>query len=562
MTDRPKDTLETPPPSSEQGPSAGPSHVDDALEAMKRDPESCPTPTQLVAALDRHIVGQTAAKRAVAVAMRNRWRRGQLTPTMQKDVIPKNILMIGPTGVGKTEIARRLARLTGAPFVKVEATKFTEVGYHGRDVESMVRDLVAQAVNLVKDRERERVKTDAAHAADERVLDLLLPKPSKSGFGIGGAGEDESYQAIRERWRTRLQAGELETRRVEVSVNRKSTPVIMGPPGMENMDVDFGGMLERIMPKQSVKRDVPVAEARQIFLDEESERLLDPETVNAEAIRLAENVGIIFIDEIDKIVGGDARGPDVSRQGVQRDLLPIVEGATIQTRHGMISTQHVLFIAAGAFHQHKPSDLMPELQGRFPIRVELSDLTRDDLARPPDARRRPRHGSAPARSACGLGRGSRSGTCPGQAARASWWWRSPCADHRTRAHADVQQPGPAAGRARMNRRPSGQDIRMSVKSKLGRKAATSVVKHTAHGTVSKARRDPMRSSRLIGFGAVLGALAGFLAGRAAGEKAAKPAPYVTPVPSPPSPVDAKLQPDPGMAEAPAAAEPHLDPDAS
>lgn len=343
------------------------------------------TPREIVAELDRYIVGQADAKRAVAIAVRNRWRRQQLAEDIRHEVAPKNILMIGPTGVGKTEIARRLARLTGAPFIKVEATKYTEVGYYGRDVESMVRELVENAIGLVRQSERKKVEAAARERVEQRLLDLLCPNsPAGSPFGGDSAPDHDAAEAqrrVREKMRAMLIAGELESRRVELRVETKSAPVLVGGMGLEHMDVDLQGMLEKIMPKNAQRRDVTVAEARKILFEQECDALLDPEKINAAAIELAENTGIIFVDEIDKVVASEGKGADVSRQGVQRDLLPIVEGTTVQTRYGYVRTDHVLFVAAGAFHKNRPSDLMPELQGRFPIRVELQDLTKDDFVR-------------------------------------------------------------------------------------------------------------------------------------------------------------------------------------
>ena len=358
------------------------------------------TPREIVEQLDRYIVGQADAKRAVAVAIRNRWRRQQLGDDMRNEVSPKNILMIGSTGVGKTEIARRLAKLTGAPFIKVEATKYTEVGYYGRDVESMVRELVDNAIGLVRARQRKQVESRAQERTTERLLDLLCPRPVSYEFSVtseltedreGGedgdaasenkADEAGTYERTREKMKAMLIAGELDEREVELSVEQKVTPVMMGGMGVENMDVDFQGMLEKIMPKQTSKRKLNVASARQVIFDQECDALLDDDKVNTEAVQLAENSGIVFLDEVDKIIAGEGKSADVSRQGVQRDLLPIIEGTSVQTKFGYVKTDHILFVAAGAFHRSQPSELMPELQGRFPIRVELKDLTEDDFVR-------------------------------------------------------------------------------------------------------------------------------------------------------------------------------------
>jgi ATP-dependent HslUV protease ATP-binding subunit HslU len=339
------------------------------------------TPRQIVEELDRYIVGQNAAKRAVAIAIRNRWRRQRLPPELRKDVTPKNIIMIGPTGVGKTEIARRLAQLVGAPFLKIEATKYTEVGYHGRDVESMIRDLTEFAVGMVRQEQRQFVETRASERVTERLLDMLLPH--SSSWDPESTEENERNQRSREKMKARLEAGELEDRMVELNIEQKAVPVqIFSNLGMEQMDVDFQNMFERIMPRQSQQRQVPLREARRILLEQETEALIDRQVVAEKAVELVENQGIIFIDELDKICGPQsAHGPDVSRQGVQRDLLPVVEGTTVNTRYGPVRSDHILFIAAGAFHLSKPSDLMPELQGRFPIRVELTDLKREDFLR-------------------------------------------------------------------------------------------------------------------------------------------------------------------------------------
>jgi ATP-dependent HslUV protease ATP-binding subunit HslU len=336
------------------------------------------TPRQIVDELDRYIVGQDDAKRSVAIAIRNRWRRQRVAEDMQGEVAPKNILMIGPTGVGKTEIARRLANLTGAPFIKVEATKYTEVGYYGRDVESMVRELVENAIGLVKEHQRKDVEEEARRRATERLLDILTPRPIAYNDEEADQGH---YQRTRDKMRNMLMAGELDDRQVEITTEQKAMPVMIGATGMEQMDIDLQGMLERFMPKNTTRREVSVAQARETVFEQEVDALLKPEEINAAAIELAENMGIIFVDEMDKVIASETRGADVSRQGVQRDLLPIVEGTTVQTRYGYVRTDHILFVAAGAFHNASPSELMPELQGRFPIRVELSDLTQEDFVR-------------------------------------------------------------------------------------------------------------------------------------------------------------------------------------
>jgi ATP-dependent HslUV protease ATP-binding subunit HslU len=351
------------------------------------------TPRQIVAELDKYIVGQFDAKRNVAIALRNRWRRMSVTSEIKNEIIPNNILMIGSTGVGKTEIARRLAKLADAPFVKVEASKFTEVGYVGRDVESMVRDLVEQSVNMVKTQKKEAVKEKASAIVEEIILDALIP-PMRQSIPNGEevatqnnpTSDVELNDRTRQLFRQKIANGELEDRKIEINIKNSSVPGI-GMVGAGMMDevsmMNLQEMLSGMMPKKAKKRKVTIAEARKILLEEEAAKLIDMDEVKEEAIARAENSGIIFIDEIDKIASGSKKGsgPDVSREGVQRDLLPIVEGCTVNTKHGVIKTDHVLFVAAGAFHISKPSDLIPELQGRFPIRVELTNLTKDDFIR-------------------------------------------------------------------------------------------------------------------------------------------------------------------------------------
>ncbi len=346
------------------------------------------TPVQIVAELDRYIIGQDKAKRAVAVALRNRWRRQNLPPELRDEVAPKNIIMIGPTGVGKTEIARRLAKLAQAPFLKVEASKYTEVGYVGRDVESMIRDLTELAVSLVKAEMTEAVAEKAAQAAEERLLDLLLPRTRvREAIGLEGVepvSPEASRTATKEKLRSQLRAGRLDERPIELEVKAQAMPMIeiFSATGMGEMDQNLREMLSNMLPQRTKQRRVKIAEAKRILAQEEAQKLIDMEEVTAQAIRRVENSGIIFLDELDKIAGRErGQGPDVSREGVQRDLLPIVEGSTVMTKYGMVRTDHILFIAAGAFHVAKPSDLIPELQGRFPIRVELEPLTRDDFVR-------------------------------------------------------------------------------------------------------------------------------------------------------------------------------------
>jgi len=335
------------------------------------------TPRRIVAELDKYIVGQQEAKRAVAIALRNRWRRQQLDPELRDEVTPKNIIMIGPTGVGKTEIAKRLSNLVNAPFIKVEASKYTEVGYHGRDVESMVRDLVGAAVSLVRAEKQQAVRAKAEAAAEDRLLDLLLPpKPA--------AAEEERPHRTRERIREKLISGDLDERQIEVQIDERPTSFIevFSNQGVEQLGFEFQDAFEKMMPARTKLRKMKVSEARTLLLEQEMDKLIDKDEMNREALRRTEEMGIIFLDEIDKIAGPPSKeGPDVSREGVQRDLLPIIEGSTVMTRYGMVKTDHVLFIAAGAFHASKPSDLIPELQGRFPIRVELSDLTAGDFVR-------------------------------------------------------------------------------------------------------------------------------------------------------------------------------------
>ena len=342
------------------------------------------TPRQIVAALDKYIIGQTDAKRAIAIAIRNRWRRLQLPEAMREEVGPKNILMMGPTGVGKTEIARRMASLVNAPFIKVEATKFTEVGYVGRDVDSMIRDLLERAMNMVEEEQTEVVREKAEQLVEERLLDELLPKASKAEGEETDAEADARRQRTRDKLRAQLRDGQLEDRMVELRVEQKMAPMGMFATtlGPDQIGPEIQDLMDRLMPSQPKDRKVSIREARRIIFQQESEKLIDREKVKTMAIERTQNCGIVFIDEMDKLCGGrQSSGPDISRQGVQRDLLPIIEGSTVNTRHGPVKTDHILFVAAGAFHTAKPSDLMPELQGRLPIRVELDDLTKDDFRR-------------------------------------------------------------------------------------------------------------------------------------------------------------------------------------
>jgi ATP-dependent HslUV protease ATP-binding subunit HslU len=340
------------------------------------------TPREIVSELDRYIVGQKDAKRAVAIALRNRWRRQLVPEDLREEIAPKNIIMIGPTGVGKTEISRRLAKLAQAPFIKVEASKFTEVGYVGRDVESIIRDLTDLAVNMVKEEEKQKVEIKAREVAEERVLDLLLPAASASTDGE--AVDSSRLQGTRDKLKKMLRDGKMDERFVEIEMTQTAMPMIevLTPQGMEGMEFNLKEMFSNLLPKKTKKKTVKIPEALDIITQEEAAKLIDMDKVIAEAVRRVEQSGIVFLDEIDKIAGREStHGPDVSREGVQRDLLPIVEGSTVNTKYGMVKTDHILFIASGAFHTAKPSDLIPEFQGRFPIRVELSSLGKEDFVR-------------------------------------------------------------------------------------------------------------------------------------------------------------------------------------
>jgi len=353
------------------------------------DKEAQLTPKRIVGELDKYIIGQKNAKRSVAIALRNRWRRQQLSPELREEVAPKNIIMIGPTGVGKTEIARRLARLTSSPFIKVEASKYTEVGYVGRDVESMVRDLTEVSKNMVREERTSEVSEMAKVNAEERLLDLLLPPPPSVKRGADEKVEmdelgQKQYQETREKFRKYLREGKLDERSVELEVEQRILPMIevVSNTGIEDLDINIKDMLGSMMPQKKKRRKVKVSEALTILTQEEAQKLIDMDKVIKDAINRVEQSGIIFIDEIDKVAGRESgHGPDVSREGVQRDLLPIVEGSTVSTKYGAVRTDHILFIAAGAFHVSKPSDLIPELQGRFPIRVELDSLGKEDFIR-------------------------------------------------------------------------------------------------------------------------------------------------------------------------------------
>ena len=351
-------------------------------DSSDSSPAPVMTPREIVSELDRYIVGQRDAKRAVAIALRNRWRRQLVPEDLREEIAPKNIIMIGPTGVGKTEISRRLAKLAQAPFIKVEASKFTEVGYVGRDVESIIRDLTDLAVNMVKEEEKQKVEIKAHEVAEERVLDLLLPA---GPGGIDGDSIDSArVQGTREKLKKMLREGKMDDRFVDIEITQSAMPMIevLTPQGMEGMEFNLKEMFSNLMPKKTKKKTVKIPEALEILTQEEAGKLVDMDKVTGDAVRRVEQSGIVFLDEIDKIAGREsAHGPDVSREGVQRDLLPIVEGSTVNTKYGMVKTDHILFVASGAFHSAKPSDLIPEFQGRFPIRVELSSLGEEDFVR-------------------------------------------------------------------------------------------------------------------------------------------------------------------------------------
>ena len=341
------------------------------------------TPRKIVQELDKFIIGQNKAKKAVAIALRNRWRRQRLSPELKDEVLPKNIIMIGPTGVGKTEIARRLSNLANAPFVKVEASKFTEVGYVGRDVESMIRDLTELSIRMVKSEHMQKVQEKAKTLAEERLLDLLLPQPRVLRGTAGEEDEREKHKETRDRLKAQLNEGKLDNRYIDIEVKEKMVPFgVVSNVGLEELEINLKEMLGNFLPEKPKRKKVKVPEAFTILIQEESNKLIDKDKITKDAIERVEQSGIIFIDEVDKIAGkGHAHGPDVSREGVQRDLLPIVEGTTVNTKHGPVKTEHILFIAAGAFHMTKPSDLIPELQGRFPIRVELDALGKNEFVR-------------------------------------------------------------------------------------------------------------------------------------------------------------------------------------
>jgi ATP-dependent HslUV protease ATP-binding subunit HslU len=357
-------------------------------ESLERPAAEVPqvelTPREIVAELDKYIIGQKAAKKAVAIALRNRYRRRRLPPALADEIAPKNILMIGPTGVGKTEISRRLAKLTSSPFLKIEASKFTEVGYVGRDVESMIRDLVRISVDMVKQEKVAEIVEKARAAVEEKLLDILLPPAPKKRDDAAGEDEETSFRDTREKLRAQLRGGALDERTVEIEVKEKTTPPVevVSNAGVEEIGFQIQDLLPGFLGGRTKRRKMKLKEARELILEEEEKRLVDMDQVSRLAVERVEQSGIIFLDEVDKIAGRESgRGPDVSREGVQRDLLPIIEGTTVNTRFGLVRTDHILFIGAGAFHVSKPSDLIPELQGRFPIRVELTPLTRDDFVR-------------------------------------------------------------------------------------------------------------------------------------------------------------------------------------